>query len=454
VQESGQPDTAVTSQRAGADGDGRTRLVPVTPATARTGRRARWRQVGIDTGYVLLGLPLALVAFVVVVVGLTLGAGLLIIWIGLPVLVGSLFLARGLAAVERRRLPAVLGRPLPRPVYRPVDPGQGLPQRLVAPLREPQYWLDALHAVLHLVVSIVAFTVVVTWWVGVLGGLGYGTWGWALPEGPESQELPELLGLGEGLGVRIAVYAVLGLVLLVTLPPVTRAMALLEAQLGRALLTSRAGTQAEIGRLAEGRDAAVAAEAVALRQLERDIHDGPQQRLVRLSMDLHRARRMIDTDPDGARATLTEAAEQTRETLGELRALSRGIAPPVLADRGLTAALTAIAARSPVPVELAVSLPLGQRLPPVVENTAYFLVSEALANVAKHSTATLARVAVDLEDDLLRVEVEDDGAGGAVLAPGHGLAGLTDRLRAVDGVLVVDSPRGGPTRLIGEVPCR
>jgi signal transduction histidine kinase len=454
VQESGQPDAGVTSQQAEVDGGDRTRVVPVTPPTRRAGLLARWRQTGIDAGFVLLGLPLALVSFVVVVVGLALGAGLLVIWIGLPVLVGTLFLARLLATAERARLPAVLGRTLPRPVYRPVDPQQGLPQRLVGPLREPQYWFDALHAVLHLVVSVPAFVVVVTWVAGAVGGLGYGAWGWALPDSPEDRDLPELLGLGDGLGVRTAVYAVLGLFLLLTLPPVTRAAALLEAQLGRALLTSRAGTQAEIDRLAQGRDAAVAAEAVALRQLERDIHDGPQQRLVRLSMDLHRARRMIDTDPEGARATLTEAAELTRETLEELRALSRGIAPPVLADRGLTAALAAIAARSPVPVELAVSLPMGRRLPPVVENTAYFLVSEALANVAKHSTATLARVSVDLEQDLLRVEVEDDGAGGAVLAPGHGLAGLTDRLRAVDGVLTVDSPRGGPTRLIGEVPCR
>jgi signal transduction histidine kinase len=143
----------------------------------------------------------------------------------------------------------------------------------------------------------------------------------------------------------------------------------------------------------------------------------------------------------------------TRETLEELRALSRGIAPPVLADRGLAAALAAVAARSPVPVELSVELPEGQRLAPAVENSAYFLVSEALANIAKHSDATVARVSVVREDGRLRVEVEDDGQGGAVLAAGHGLAGLADRLFAVDGVLVVDSPRGGPTRLIGELPC-
>ena len=115
--------------------------------------------------------------------------------------------------------------------------------------------------------------------------------------------------------------------------------------------------------------------------------------------------------------------------------------------------VAAVAARSPVPVELAVGLTEGQRLSPAVENSAYFLVSEALANIAKHSDATVARVSVVREDGRLRVEVEDDGQGGAVLAPGHGLAGLADRLFALDGVLVVDSPRGGPTRLIGELPC-
>jgi signal transduction histidine kinase len=218
------------------------------------------------------------------------------------------------------------------------------------------------------------------------------------------------------------------------------------------LLTSRAAAQAELGRLTEGRNAAVAAEAVALRRLERDIHDGPQQRLVRLGMDLSRARRQLERDPDAARTTLDEAAGLARETLEELRALSRGIAPPVLADRGLAAALAALAARSPVPVELSVDLP-AQRLAPVTENTAYFVVSEALANVAKHSRAGSCRVEVSCTGDRLRVLVEDDGTGGAVLAPGHGLSGLTDRLFAVDGELTVDSPRGGPTRLIGTLPC-
>jgi signal transduction histidine kinase len=124
----------------------------------------------------------------------------------------------------------------------------------------------------------------------------------------------------------------------------------------------------------------------------------------------------------------------------------------VLADRGLAAALAAVAARSPVPVDLAVDLST-ERLAPVTENTAYFVVSEALANVAKHSDATTCRVEVRCTGDRLRVVVEDDGSGGAVLAPGHGLSGLTDRLLAVDGELTVDSPRGGPTRLTAELPC-
>jgi signal transduction histidine kinase len=429
---------------------------PVGASAPALRQRRWWRQLGVDTAYVLIGFPLSIVAFVVVITGLALGIGTLVVWIGLPLLVLTLLVARGLAAVERMRIPAVLRQELPSPVYRQAPPDAGLVRRLVEPLRDPQRWLDVVHALLHMVVSIPAFVVVVTWWSVALAGLTSVTWDWSIPYGPpaDNESLPELLGMGDSGTARVLVYTGVGLLFALLLPAVVRACALLQAQFGRALLTLRAGTQAEIGRLSEGRDAAVAAEAVALRRLERDIHDGPQQRLVRLSMDLHRAHRMVDTDPAAARATLEEAASQTRETLEELRALSRGIAPPVLADRGLAAALAALAARSPVPVELAVGLPAGQRLAPAVENTAYFVVSEALANIAKHSEAAGARVTVVCEDGRLRVVVDDDGRGGAVLAAGHGLAGLADRLRAVDGALTVDSPRGGPTRLVGELPCR
>ncbi len=433
-----------------------TAVLPTTtfPEGSTAPRRAGWlRQLGVDSGYTLTSLPVAIAAFVVVVTGLSAGAGLLVVWVGIAVLAGTLVAARGFATLERAWLPAVLDRPVPRPAYLVAE---GRPVRkLVTPLRDPQTWLDALHALVRFPVAILGFVVTVTTWSVALGGLTYGAYDWALPDAstdPDNQDLLELVGVDSSSGRRIALYTAIGIVSAVLLPFAVRAVALLQAQLGRVLLTSRAATQAEIGRLAEGREAAVAAEAVALRRLERDIHDGPQQRLVRLAMDLSRAQRQLENDPARARATLGEATDLARETLEELRALSRGIAPPVLADRGLAAALAAVAARSPVPVDLTVDLPT-ERLAPVTENTAYFVVSEALANVAKHSDAGLCRVALGCAGGRLRVVVEDDGTGGAVLAPGHGLAGLTDRLQAVDGHLTVESPRGGPTTLTAELPC-
>jgi signal transduction histidine kinase len=427
-------------------------LPTMTPPVPLPRPRSRLAQLGIDTAYVLLGSPVAVAAFVVVITGLAVSAGTLVVWVGVPLLTVTLLVARGFATAERAQLPAVLGGPVPSPAYRRAGPDAGLVTRLTTPWRDPQSWLDALHAVVRFPVAIFSFVVTVTFWSVALGGLTYWAWDWALPHTPHNYELPELLGFADNAITRIAFYLVIGVVAAVLLPFVVRGAALLQAQLGRLLLTSRAATQAELGRLTEGRDAAVAAEAVALRRLERDIHDGPQQRLVRLGMDLSRAQRQLDRDPEAARATLQEAAGQARETLEELRALSRGIAPPVLADRGLAAALAALAARSPVPVDLAVDLP-SERLAPVTENTAYFVVSEALANVAKHGDATACRVEIACGNGRLRVLVEDDGTGGAVLAPGHGLAGLSDRLLAVDGELTVDSPRGGPTRLVGTLPC-
>jgi signal transduction histidine kinase len=210
--------------------------------------------------------------------------------------------------------------------------------------------------------------------------------------------------------------------------------------------------QNRITAVEEQRDSAVSAEATALRRLERDIHDGPQQRLVRLAMDLGRARQQLGSDPEAARATIEEALGQTRETLDELRALSRGIAPPILADRGLPSALAALASRCTVPVGLSVDETLP-RLAPIVENTAYFVVAEALANLAKHSQARAGAVDVSKMDGVLAVTILDDGVGGAHVAKGHGLAGLADRVRAAGGTLSVDSPTGGPTVIRAELPC-
>jgi signal transduction histidine kinase len=200
----------------------------------------------------------------------------------------------------------------------------------------------------------------------------------------------------------------------------------------------------------------VSAEANALRRLERDIHDGPQQRLVRLAMDLSRAQQQLAADPEAARRTLDEALTQTRDTLAELRALSRGIAPPILVDRGLPSALAALAGRGVIPVDLTVDPQLGTpagRLDPAVETTAYFVVAEALTNVAKHSRATECWLTVTCADHRLEIVVMDDGEGGAHLSKGHGLAGIADRLRSNGGTLAVVSPPGGPTEIHAELPC-
>ncbi|WP_234817111.1 MULTISPECIES: sensor histidine kinase [Mycolicibacterium] len=173
-------------------------------------------------------------------------------------------------------------------------------------------------------------------------------------------------------------------------------------------------------------------------------------------MDLARARQQLDSDPAALGGTLDEAIAQTRDTLDELRALSRGIAPPVLADRGLPSALAALAGRCTVPVELAVDAELGApsgRLDAAVENTAYFVVAEALTNVAKHSAAMNCWVTVAKVPGRLGVQIIDDGDGGAHAAKGHGLSGLADRVRATGGTLSVVSPAGGPTEIKVELPC-
>ena len=248
------------------------------------------------------------------------------------------------------------------------------------------------------------------------------------------------------------------MVFTLTLPFVVRACALLEAYLGRALLTGVAELRDQVAGLTQDRAtaraqtaAAVSAEATALRRLERDIHDGPQQRLVRLAVDLGRAKQQLDADPDAARRTVDEAIAQTREALDELRTLSRGIAPPILTDRGLAAAAAALAARATVPVsldipELRTAAGRWPSRPPTSP------IAEALINIAKHSGASQAVVSVHRYGDRLSVTVTDNGQGGAHVAKGHGLAGLSDRLHAAGGELWVSSPPGGPTSIRAELP--
>lgn len=413
--------------------------------------RSRMRRVLLDTRYTLVGFPTAVIGFVIMLAGFAAGLGTAIVWLGVPLLAGTLMAARGFADAERGWLADVLDRPPVRPRYKPAPPGAGRFRRIVNPLTSGQSWLDLLHGIINLPFAILSFVLTVVFWALPLVGLTYPVYGIITSRIPGNVELPELLGLGDGYGVNSIFYVSLGLVFALIMPFVVRGSALVRAGLGRALLTGVAELQERIDDLAQGRAAAVSAEANALRKLERDIHDGPQQRLVSLAMELSRAQRQLAKDPEAAQATIKSAISATRETLDELRALSRGIAPPILSDRGLAPALAALAGRCTVPVDLDVQT--AERYQAAVENALYFVCAETLTNVAKHSRATSCAIQLVRIGDILMLTIGDDGVGGAHVAKGHGLAGLADRLRAVDGELSVQSPDGGPTVIVAEVPC-
>jgi signal transduction histidine kinase len=218
------------------------------------------------------------------------------------------------------------------------------------------------------------------------------------------------------------------------------------------LCTSEArALRRQVEQLRESRSAVIETEATDLHRIERDLHDGAQQRLVALGMDLGRAKEQFHSHPDRALALITSAHEEAKEALAELRHLVRGFHPAILEDRGLDAALSSVVARCPVPVTLKVDVPKRPSAP--VEGTIYFAVTEALANVAKHARATRATVSISARGDRLVVEVADDGIGGARRSPGSGLAGLAERVAAVGGRTQVVSPIGGPTSVFVEVPC-
>lgn len=410
-----------------------------------------FRGVAAGSAYLLLSFPIALISVILVISFAALGVGLLIVWAGLPILVLTVLIARVFAATERRMIAAVDGRPAAEPAY--LAPEGGMVGRLLTPLKDPQSWLDATWVVVRFVLSIITFSVALTWLVGaaatVLGPVSALILDMVLP--PEDYN-PALraLGLADSIWAEALLQGLIGLIFLITLPWVIRGLAATQTALARGLLSSRAEHQREVGELRSSRAAVRRAETDQLRRLERDIHDGPQQRLVRLNMDLARARRMAATDPENAQIVLAGAMEQTQDALAELRMLSRGIAPPVLVDRGLEAAVGEAVTRSLVPVQVEIEL---DRLPAHVETAAYFVISEALANLNKHSGASQAKVLAGMEGDWLFVSVIDDGVGGADPAKGHGLAGLVERLRGVDGRLAVDSPVGGPTMVQAVIPC-
>ena len=417
----------------------------------RSAWAARYRQLGRDAAFLLLSGPLSLLAFYLVVPLTALGVVTTIIWAGLLLLVIDLSIAGGFANIARLAVARVDGRePVPGGYLEP-EPGSSARRRLFRRLRDPQRWMDLLWTVIYFPVSLITWIISVVWLAlavaGLLAPIADITLDLVLdPAVGQRQGLAHLLGLQPELFWDIGFDLTCGIVFSLTAPAVLRGLAAMQTGLIRAMLSWRS----EVSRLQTSRAAVQRAEADTRRRLERDIHDGPQQRLVRLRMDLARAQRQAEKDPAAASAIIQGAMDQTQQTLDELRQLSRGIAPPVLIDRGLAAAITEAATRSSVPVTVSTELP---DLPDHVSQAAYFVVSEALANLNKHSGATAAGVEARVVDGALQVRISDNGIGGASTAKGHGLAGLVERLNGVDGRLTVTSPTGGPTTLEAMIPC-
>ena len=334
------------------------------------------------------------------------GAALVTVWVGLPMLLGGMYLVRPIAGFHRRELARVDGGP---PIESPylATPSGNLLLRVRALFRDPATYRDAT-------------------WLLVNGSVGLGL---------------AIIGIVE---------AVLDLVFW-WLPP---GLALrLHASIGRSLLSvsEKSRLALRVEELTESRAETVDTQAAELRRIERDLHDGAQARLVALGMSLAMAEQQLERDPAGARALLSEARTASSDALAELRDLVRGIHPPVLADRGLDGAVQALALAAPMPVEVRIALPA--RLPAPLESAAYFAVAEALTNVVKHAQARHAWVVLEQQGERLTISVRDDGVGGARPGAGTGLRGIERRLAAFDGTVAVESPSGGPTTVVMVLPC-
>lgn len=440
-------------------------------APRRRGYGARWAALPRELGYLLLSFPVAIVAFTVLVTLFSTGLSLIVIAVGVIVLLGALYAARGFGAFELMRL-RWAGRPAVRePRWQRGPAGEGPWAALLRPLIDGHYWLYLLHGMIVLpVIALFSWIVTVVWTSIALGGLTYWIWAWSLPSSdrafrPSEWFLDRFVPGGadgaalEPLVAESFVQFLLGVLFLLTLPFIAGGLTRLHEAVDRGMLGAwrSEALERQVEQLSASRGAAVQAEDAALRRLERDIHDGPQQRLVRLQMDLAAIERKLDTDPEAARALLGEAREQARDTLDELRALSRGFAPPLLQDRGLASALESLAGRSPVPVALELQLPTDAALPAAIERNAYFIAAELLTNAVKHASASAIRLRLSTRDTgatglWLDLWVTDNGRGGASAIPGHGLAGLDERVRGLGGLLVVDSPEGGPTVIGAHFP--
>ncbi len=418
-----------------------------------------WRDMPRELLYLLIAFPIAVTGFGITIGLFFGGAGSLAAFlIGVILIIAALYVARGFGTVAVVLLEWVTRKPIPHPEWQDARAATGFLGWLRAVLGNGHYWLYLLHTmIIDFIVATVTWTITIVWLSVGLGGISYWFWNLFLPSNDQewflSQWLFPNLG-GDRALIEGLLLAGIGAIFLATLPFVTRGLTRLHWLIARGVLSAFKSDALlkQVETLTESRGAAQSAEGHSLRRLERDIHDGPQQRLVRLQMDLAAAQRQLDSDPDKARALIAEAMDQSKEALDELRALSRGFAPPILLDRGLVAALESAAARSTVTTRVGSDLGEGSALPQEIERNAYFVASEALANAAKHSGATAIDVHVGLDNESLVISVTDDGVGGATVAPGHGLAGLEERLRGLGGILEVSSPDGGPTVVTARLP--
>jgi signal transduction histidine kinase len=395
-------------------------------------------------GYLLLAGLLGVTEFVFLVVAISFGVGLAITLIGIPILVLSVYAWGGLAEGERRIIAALTGTVIPNP-YRPVPEGASRWGRLRARLADPATWKDLVFLLLQFPFGLVSFVLAVTVLSLGIHGVALPLWYWALPDGMDYgfwtiDTLPEAL----------AVLPVGAALLLLGIPALS-ALGRLYVGYAEVLLGSNVdpAVTAEMTGLRDARSRIIEAADAERRRIERDLHDGAQQRLVALALTLRMAEKRTAEGKD-ASELVRQAGDEAGLALKELRDLARGIHPAILTNRGLPAALGDLAGRTSVPVEV-VDAP-GERLPDQVEAAAYFVVSECLANIDKHAEATAATVSVTPRNGNLLVTVRDDGVGGAKLDGGSGLQGLEDRVGALDGTLAVDSMPGEGTAVRASIP--
>ena len=428
-----------------------------------------WTGVPRELAYLFIAFPIATVGFTIAVSLFSTGIGTLVtFFIGLILLVAGLYVARGFGTVDLALLRWVGRPPITAPDWQDARARTGFFGWLRAVFGNAHYWLYLLWSgLVDFIVATVTWSIMIAWVSTALGGVTYWFWQIFLPT-PNDQVYPAhwlLERIGFPLGnadpqiVDTVSYLVVGLIFLATLPFVTRGLVSLHWLIAKGMLGAfrSDALRREVESLSSSRTAAVAAEGTALRRLERDIHDGPQQRLVRLQMDLAAADRQLDADPSAARTLLNEAMQQSKDALEELRALSRGFAPPLLLDRGLVAALDSMASRSSIPVTFVSAVPDDTVLPAEVERNMYFLAAEAVTNAEKHSQAKKVTMRVWVRDDSsgrswLDLTVSDDGMGGATALPGHGIAGLEERAHGLGGTVTVTSPIGGPTVVSAQLP--